>query len=87
MKIKPFASLGKYRDLLFAITLFLVLELGVLVFNFQSSRLIEADTRRIDLAGDKAAVAMLGLIFTAKKTPPIQQFFVCGFNMPRRDKD
>lgn len=52
MKIRLFASLGKYRDLLFAIALFLVLDLGVLVFNFQSSRLIEADTRRIDLAGD-----------------------------------
>ena len=52
MKIHLAGSLGKYRDLLFAIAVFLVLDLGVLVFNFQSSRLIEADTHRIDLAGD-----------------------------------
>lgn len=52
MKIPVFTSLGKYRDLLLAIALFLVLDLGVLVFNFQSSRLIEEDTRRIDMTGD-----------------------------------
>ena len=42
----------KYRDLLLAIALFLVIDLGVLVFNFQSSRLLEADTGRINLASD-----------------------------------
>ena len=52
MKIPVFTSLGKYRDLLLAIAVFLVLDLGVLVFNFQSSRLIEEDTRRIDMTGD-----------------------------------
>ena len=35
-----FYVFGKYRDLLLAIAVFLVLDLGVLVF-FQSSRLIE----------------------------------------------
>lgn len=44
--------LGKYRDLLLAIGLFLVIDLGVLAFNYQSSRLIEADTGRINLAGE-----------------------------------
>jgi two-component system, chemotaxis family, sensor kinase CheA len=43
---------GKYRDLLLAITLFLVLDLGVLVFNFYNSRLIDADTALINKAGE-----------------------------------
>lgn len=45
-------AFGKYRDLLLAIALFLVIDLGVLVFNYQSSRLIETDTARINQAGE-----------------------------------
>ena len=52
MKLQLPASLGKYRDLVLAIALFLVIDLGVLVFNYQSSRLLEVDTGRINLASD-----------------------------------
>lgn len=50
----PSASslLGKYRDLVLAIALFLVLDLGVLLFNFFTSHLIENDTARINAAGE-----------------------------------
>lgn len=44
--------LGKYRDLVLAIALFLFLDLGVLGFNFYTSRLIEDDAGRINLAGE-----------------------------------
>ncbi len=44
--------LGKYRDLVIAIALFLVLDLGVLLFNFHSTRQIEADTRLINAGGE-----------------------------------
>ncbi len=43
---------GKYRDLVIAIALFLVLDLGVLLFNFHSTRQIEADTRLINTGGE-----------------------------------
>lgn len=43
---------GKYRDLLIAIALFLVLDLGVLIFNYASSQFIENDTARINTAGE-----------------------------------
>lgn len=52
MRLIAPALLGKYRDLVIAIALFLLLDLGVLVFNFYTSRLIEADTARINLAGE-----------------------------------
>jgi two-component system, chemotaxis family, sensor kinase CheA len=52
MKFQFPGLLGKYRDLILAIALFLVIDVGVLAFNFQSSRLLEADTSRINLAGD-----------------------------------
>jgi len=45
-------SFGKYRDLVIAIALFLVLDLGVLLFNFHSTRQIEADTRLINAGGE-----------------------------------
>lgn len=45
-------SFGKYRDLLIAIALFLVLDLGVLLFNFYNSRQIEADTALINHAAE-----------------------------------
>lgn len=44
--------LGKYRDLVIAIALFLVLDLGVLLFNFHATRQIEADTRLINAGGE-----------------------------------
>ncbi|HVE52938.1 MAG TPA: ATP-binding protein [Ramlibacter sp.] len=43
---------GKYRDLLLAICLFIVLDLGILVFNYQASVLLERDTARIQSAGE-----------------------------------
>lgn len=53
MMKSPFPELlGKYRDLLVAIALFVLIDLGVLIFNFQSSRLLEIDTGRINLASD-----------------------------------
>ncbi len=44
--------LGKYRDLVIAIALFLVLDLGVLLFNSHATRQIEADTRLINAGGE-----------------------------------
>ncbi len=44
--------LGKYRDLVIAIALFLILDLGVLVLNFFASTLIEADAARINTASE-----------------------------------
>lgn len=44
--------LGKYRDLVFAIALFLVLDLGILMFNFYTSREIEREAGRINTAGE-----------------------------------
>lgn len=43
--------LGKYRGLLVAIALFLILDLGVLVFNVLTSREIEHDATEINSAG------------------------------------
>lgn len=51
-RFTPQAWLGKYRDLLLAITLFLVLDLGVLVFNFFTSQEIERDAAEINTAGE-----------------------------------
>ncbi len=44
--------MGKYRDLLFAILLFIVLDLGILVFNFFASTQLEQDASRINSAGE-----------------------------------
>lgn len=52
MKNGLFGLLGRYRDLLLAIALFIVIDLGVLIFNYQSSRLLESDTGRINRAGE-----------------------------------
>jgi HPt (histidine-containing phosphotransfer) domain-containing protein len=46
------SGLGKYRDLVVAIALFLVLDLGVLVFNFLASQELELDASRINRAGE-----------------------------------
>lgn len=44
--------LGQYRDLVVAIALFLVLDLGVLVFNFHATRQIETDAIQINAGGE-----------------------------------
>jgi len=44
--------MGKYRDLMFAIALFIVLDLGILLFNFFASSQLERDTGRINAAGE-----------------------------------
>jgi two-component system, chemotaxis family, sensor kinase CheA len=48
----PRSAFGKYRSLVLAIALFLVLDLGVLLFNFYNTRLIDADTALINKAGE-----------------------------------
>jgi two-component system, chemotaxis family, sensor kinase CheA len=45
-------GIGKYRDLLFAILLFVVLDLGILMFNFFASIQLERDASRINSAGE-----------------------------------
>jgi signal transduction histidine kinase len=50
---RPFGlGLGKYRDLLLAILLFIVLDLGILFFNVFASIQLERDARRINAAGE-----------------------------------
>lgn len=50
--MKSSLGLGKYRDLLFAILLFIVLDLGILFFNFFASIQLERDASRINAAGE-----------------------------------
>lgn len=50
--MKSSLGLGKYRDLLFAILLFIVLDLGILFFNFFASIQLEGDASRINAAGE-----------------------------------
>jgi two-component system chemotaxis sensor kinase CheA len=50
--MKNTLGLGKYRDLLFAILLFIVLDLGILLFNFFASTQLELDASRINSAGE-----------------------------------
>lgn len=52
MKNLSASWLGKYRDLFLAIALFLVLDLGVLLFNLYTSVQIGADAARINAAGE-----------------------------------
>lgn len=52
MKTRISLGLGKYRDLLFAILLFIVLDLGILLFNFFASIQLEQDAGRINAAGE-----------------------------------
>lgn len=52
----PF-SFGKYRGLLLAIVLFLVIDIGVLVFNQVASREIERDASDINIAGELRMVS------------------------------
>lgn len=50
--MKASLGLGKYRDLLLAILLFIVLDLGILFFNFLASIQLERDASRINTAGE-----------------------------------
>ena len=50
--MKKTLGLGKYRDLLFAILLFIVLDVGILLFNFFASTQLERDASRINSAGE-----------------------------------
>jgi len=51
-RMKKSLGMGKYRDLLFAILLFIVLDLGILMFNFFASTQLERDASRINSAGE-----------------------------------
>lgn len=70
--------LGKYRDLVIAIALFLVLDLGVLLFNFYVSGQIEAGTSKINASGElrmysqQLTKALLTLAQEARDGMPIQ---------------
>ena len=50
--MKTSLGLGQYRDLLLAILLFIVLDLGILFFNFFASIQLERDASRINTAGE-----------------------------------
>src|SRR4030095_10352605 len=50
--MKKTLGIGKYRDLLFAILLFIVLDVGILLFNFFASTQLERDASRINSAGE-----------------------------------
>lgn len=50
--MKASLGLGKYRDLLLAILLFIVLDLGILFFNVLASIQLERDASRINTAGE-----------------------------------
>lgn len=52
MNLQQSSRLGKYRDLVIAIGLFLVLDLGVLIFNFYSSERLEQNAVQINTAGE-----------------------------------
>ena len=52
LTMRPTSGFGKYRDLLFAILLFIVLDLGILFFNFYASIQLERDASRINTAGE-----------------------------------
>lgn len=71
-------GLGKYRDLLFAILLFIVLDLGILFFNFFASIQLERDASRIGSAGELRTLtqqmtkALLTLQVERKGDLPIQ---------------
>ncbi len=76
--MKKTLGLGKYRDLLFAILLFIVLDLGILMFNFFASIQLERDASRINNAGElrmftqQMTKALLTLQVEKKGELPIQ---------------
>ena len=51
MKTPPSNYFGKYREIIWAVALFLVLDLSVLVLNFYISYQISEDALSINLAG------------------------------------
>lgn len=51
MKINTQAYFGKYREIIFAVALFLLLDMSVLVLNFYISYEISEDALSINLAG------------------------------------
>lgn len=51
------ASLGKYREIIIAVALFLLFDLGVLVLNFYTSFKIDQDTVAINLSGRQRYVS------------------------------
>ena len=71
-------GMGKYRDLLLAILLFVVLDLGILLFNFYASTQLERDASRINSAGQlrmltqQITKALLTLQVEQKSGMPIQ---------------
>jgi two-component system chemotaxis sensor kinase CheA len=71
-------AFGKYRDLLFAILLFIVLDLGILVFNVYASVQLDRDTARINAAGElrmltqQITKALLTLQAERKSDLPVQ---------------
>lgn len=76
--MKSSLGLGKYRDLLFAILLFIVLDLGILFFNFFASLQLERDASRINTAGElrmltqQITKSLLTLQMEKKEELPIQ---------------
>lgn len=78
MRTHPLNLLGKYRDLVLAIALFLVIDVGVLAFNYFTSSLIEVDTARINTAGElrmysqQLAKSVLSLRYEIDTGQPIQ---------------
>jgi len=76
--MKSSLGLGKYRDLLFAILLFIVLDLGILFFNFFASIQLERDASRINTAGElrmltqQITKSLLTLQVEKKSELPIQ---------------
>lgn len=78
MRAQPLALLGKYRDLVLAIALFLVIDIGVLGFNYLTSGLIETDTSRINTAGElrmysqQLAKSVLSLRYEIDSGQPVQ---------------
>ncbi len=51
------ASFGKYREIIIAVALFLIFDLGVLVLNFYTSFKIDQDTVAINLSGRQRVVS------------------------------
>ncbi len=76
--MKSSLGLGKYRDLLFAILLFIVLDLGILFFNFYASIQLERDASRMNASGElrmltqQITKSLLTLQAEKKEELPIQ---------------
>jgi len=76
--MKKTLGMGKYRDLLFAILLFIVLDVGILLFNFFASTQLERDASRINSAGElrmltqQITKSLLTLQVEKKSEMPIQ---------------